>query len=344
MPTNFAKIIAAVVLPWIAFELILRLYGYVPPDNRTRVLLYPKFPAFYEPDPDFGWKLRPGLDWQGREMVVPFTTDSAGHRTTPGTNPEAAPEVVTVGDSSTFGYGAADAESYPAALAQQLRATLGRPVEVRNLGVPGYTAHSARLIAEANPAPAPVTLVMVGFNDHFPADRSSTQEMWIRRAAYLCFSSRACAFLFDKFVPPRAETRPPLVEYRPAVPLPNFQSDLIATARNLKARGSVPIFLIYPSILSDEKTREAVAAFWKHPRALVDANIDAHPTYQALTRTVAASEDVKVIDLAAIFDARGNEALHIDWVHPNAAGYRVIAEAVAPAVREALEAKAAGGG
>ncbi len=342
MPTTIAKIIAAVLLPWIAFELILRLGGYESPDNRTRVLLYPKFPPFYEPDPDLGWKLRPGLDWQGREMVVPFTTDSSGSRTTPGTNSAAVPEVVTVGDSSTFGYGASDAESYPAALAQQLRETQGRPVEVRNLGVPGYTSHSARLIAEANPTPAPVTIVMVGFNDHFPADRSSTQEMWIRRAAYLCFASRACSLLFDKLVPPRAETRVPLVEYQPAVPLPNFESNLIAIARNLKARGSVPIFLIYPSILSDEKTRVAVAAFWKHPRELVDANIDAHPTYQAMTRAVAEREGVRVIDLAAIFDARGNAALHLDWVHPNAAGYRVIAEAVAPAVHEAVGAASGG--
>ena len=51
---RLARVAAAVLLPWIALEVLLRLIGYQPPDNRTRLALFPRFPSFYEPDRDLG--------------------------------------------------------------------------------------------------------------------------------------------------------------------------------------------------------------------------------------------------------------------------------------------------
>ena len=93
---------------------------------------------------------------------------------------------------------------------------------------------------------------------------------------------------------------------------------------------------MYPSLLDDEDTRRAIAEHWKHPRALVDANIDAHTTYQEITREVAREEEVPLVDLAVLFEEQGNPAHHIDWVHPNDDGYRLMAEAVLEPVRRAL--------
>ncbi len=312
-----SKLVAAFLLPWILLELGLRLVGYHAPDNRAGVLLFPNFPAFYQPDRELGWALLPDLEWRGRELVQPFSTDPAGHRRTPG--PEGPPRVDCVGDSSTFGYGSRDDDTYPAVLARLLDAP------VRNLGVPGYTAQSARLLAERTPDPAPVTLVMVGFNDHFPAYRSAEEELWIRRLSYGCFASRVCALLFDLLAQPRSQTRPRLVEYRPSVAPDQFRDDLTRAIRTLRERGSEPILLVYPPILSDEQTRADVAAHWKHPRALVDANVDAHPVYQTITREVGRSENVEVVDFVPPFEAGDNAALHIDWVHPNDEGYRRMA-------------------
>jgi lysophospholipase L1-like esterase len=277
------------------------------------------------------------VNWQALDMVEPFSTNGAGNRTTPGAAEGSAPLVDCLGDSTTFGYGARDADTFPAVLAQELTKARGAPATVRNRGVPGYTSHSARLLAEQGDGPvAPVTVILVGFNDHFPAERSSIEELWLRRAAHACFASRVCSLLFDHLARPRAEKRGPLTEYKPSVSVEEFRSNLAATVRELRERGSEPILLVYPPILSDEKTRAGVASFWKHPRALVDANIDSHPLYQAATREVALAEGVRMVDLAPIFAERGNEALHLDWVHPNPAGYRLIAESVAPPVLASL--------
>ncbi len=325
---TLAKLVAAFLLPWLLLELGLRLVGYHAPDNRARVLLFPNFPAFYQPDRELAWKLKPHLDWSGRELVQPFSTNGAGHRFT--SEGEETPAVDCIGDSSTFGYGSANADAYPAALAR----LLGKPV--RNLGVPGYTSQSASVLAQQTDDPAPVTIVMMGFNDHFPAYRTADEELWIRRGAYACFASRVCALMFDYLARPRADTRPPLVEFTPAVPPETYRENLTDVVRTLRAKGSEPLLLVYPPILSDEATRAGVASHWKHPRALVDANIDAHPIYQQITREVGVAEDARVIDLAPVFEARGNETVHIDWVHPNDDGYRLMAETLVDPVREAL--------
>lgn len=325
---TLAKLVVAFLLPWIVLELGLRLVGYHAPDNRSRVLLFPDFPAFYQPDRELAWKLKPNLDWTGREMVQPFTTNGSGHRST--FAPARPPTVDAIGDSSTFGYGSRDADTYPAVLGR----LLDEPV--RNLGVPGYTSLSARLLAEQVESPAPVTIVMPGFNDHFPAYRSAEEELWIRRAAYGCFASRVCALMFDYLAQPRADTRPPLVEFRPSVSPGEYRENLVATVRTLRARGSEPILLVYPPILNDEATRAGVASYWDHPRELVDANIDAHPIYQQITREVGEAESATVVDFVPIFEERGNETLHIDWVHPNDDGYRLMAETLVAPVRSAL--------
>lgn len=325
---TLAKLVVAFFLPWIVLELILRLIGYHAPDNRSRVLLFPDFPAFYQPDRELAWKLRPDLRWTGREMVQPFTTNGSGHRST--LAPARPPVVDTIGDSSTFGYGSLDENTYPSVLGR----ILGQPV--RNLGVPGYTSQSARLLAESVENPAPVTIVMTGFNDHFPAYRSAEEELWIRRASYACFASRVCALMFDSLAQPRSETRPPLVDFRPSVSPNEYRENLVTTVRTLRARGSEPILLVYPPILSDDATRAAVASYWDHPRPLVDATIDAHPIYQDITREVGRAEEVAVVDLVPLFEERGNESLHIDWVHPNDEGYRLMAESLVGPTREAL--------
>ncbi len=326
---TLAKLVAAFLLPWILLEIGLRLLGYHAPDNRARVLLFPKFPAFYQPDRDLAWELKPHLDWPGRELVQPFSTDGDGHRFT--SHHEGRPAVDCVGDSSTFGYGSRNSDAYPAHLAR----LLDQPV--RNLGVPGYTSQSTRLLAESTDDPAPVTLLMPGFNDHFPAYRTAAEELWIRRAAYACFASRVCALMFDYLAQPRAGTRPSLVDFTPAVSAERFRENLITTVRTLRSKGSEPILLVYPPILSDEDTRAEVASHWKHPRTLVDANIDAHPIYQEVTRDVGRTENVRVVDFEPIFTARGTASLHIDWVHPNDTGYRVMAETLVEPVQEVLD-------
>lgn len=338
-------------------EAVLRVAGYRPPDMRDRVALFPSFPPIYEPNRDLGWVLKPNLDWTGGEVAVPFRTDAFGRRVhggdaTPGARPPGAPEpaatVDCLGDSSTFGFGVPENQTYPARLEAQLRAATGDPsLRVRNFGVPGYTSYETRLLAERDRAHAPVTIVWVGFNDHFPALPSHTRSRSLlrRRIAYACFRSRACSLFFDWLTHRDPEAKPPKPPtpdaYYPEVPPDDYVRQLERTIRALRAAGSEPILLVYPPLSVDEQMRLEIARFWEQPLELVDANLAAHARYQDLTREVARREGVRLVDLAPAFEAAGNDALHFDWVHPNAQGQELVARLVEPVVREALAAQGA---
>lgn len=340
------RVVAALALPWLLLEAGLRLYGYRPPDLRPRVALFPRFPAMYEPHRELGWVLKPDLDWRELDVAIPFRTDASGQRVH-GPGPAAPAEVAVdcIGDSSTFGFGVAAEHTYPARLEARLRSGGQGPAVVRNLGVPGYTSYEARLLAERDAPHAPVTLVMVGFNDHFPATRTRWQSLWLRRAAYACFRSRACALLFDSLTrrDPDAPPAPhrPARSYVPDVSPDEYEEQLARTVHALRAAGSEPILLVYPSLAIEPGLPEKIAQHWQQPLDQVEANIAAHPVYQDITRRVGAREGAMVIDLAAAFDAAGNERLHFDWIHPNAEGQALIAATVERAVRDALAAQRA---
>jgi lysophospholipase L1-like esterase len=333
----------AFALPWILLEVGLRVVGWQPPDMRPRVALFPRFPAFYEPSRELGWVLKPNLDWQGLDVGIPFRTDPEGHRVHGDGSVGATPAVDAIGDSSTFGFGVPENDTYPAQLERRLRESTGdASLRVRNLGVPGYTAYEARILAERDTQRAPVTLVMMGFNDHFPATRTRFTSLWVRRAAYACFRSRACALLFDHATrtDPDAPPPPPKIasHYVPDVPPGEYRDQLVRTIRALRAEGSEPILLVYPSIAMTDGLRQQIADYWKQPLDQVDANLAAHTAYQQLTRDVAAEQGVRLVDLPPVFDASGNVRLHFDWVHPNAEGQALIAETVSRPVRQALAA------
>ena len=226
---SVARFLIAFALPWLLLEVGLRVAGWQPPDMRPRVALFPRFPAFYEPSRELGWVLKPNLDWQGMEVAVPFRTDGEGHRLHgDGAATGGTLAVDAIGDSSTFGFGVPADETYPASLERRLRETTGDPsLRVRNLGVPGYTSYEARVLAERAGPRAPVTLVMMGFNDHFPATRTRRTSLWVRRAAYACFRSRACALFFDRATrgDPNAPPPPPRVasHYVPDVAPDEYQ-------------------------------------------------------------------------------------------------------------------------
>lgn len=338
--TRFA---VAFALPWILLEVGLRVAGWQPPDMRPRVALFPRFPAFYEPNRELGWVLKPNLDWTGMEVGIPFRTDAEGHRVHGDGSGSTTPAVDAIGDSSTFGFGVPENDTYPAQLERKLRASTGdASLRVRNLGVPGYTSYEARILAERDMPRAPVTLVMMGFNDHFPATRTRFTSLWVRRAAYACFRSRACALLFDRATRTDPGAPPPPAKiasrYVPDVSPEEYRDQLVRTIRALRADGSEPILLVYPSIAMTDGLRQQIADYWKQPLDQVDANLAAHTAYQQLTRDVAAEQNVRLVDLPPVFDAAGNVGLHFDWVHPNAEGQALIADTVSRPVRRALAA------
>lgn len=335
-------IIAGLIAPWLLLEVVLLIVGYEAPDMRKRLAVFPRFPAFYEPDRDRGWKLRPDLDWTGRELYQPFSTDAAGNRRNPDVTAQGRASLVdALGDSSTFGYGALDDQSWPSVLQELLRGEEGIASDavVRNLAVPGYTSHEARILAAQPGHHAPVTLVMVGFNDHFSSVRPRSRGQVVRRIAYACFASRACSLLFDWASQLPEDSGPPVravpPRYQPEVSPYRYTENLTEIVRSLRAQGSEPILLAYPPLDVDEATIQSIAKHFSHPLEQVRQTVGTHDLYRGLTRDVARTENVRMIDLAPLFTDR-NAELHLDWVHPNAEGLALIGEAVRPAVQEAL--------
>lgn len=113
-----------------ALEGILRLTGYTPHYMNADTFVA-------SPDPDLVFALRPGF--RGPYAGVQVTVDAQGRRgrDLAGAG-DGATRITFIGDSVTFGQGVADDATLPEQVAARSRAKLGAPVEVVNLGVPGY--------------------------------------------------------------------------------------------------------------------------------------------------------------------------------------------------------------
>ncbi|HEV7668029.1 MAG TPA: hypothetical protein VGS22_05865 [Thermoanaerobaculia bacterium] len=94
-------------------------------------------PAWYAPGIGYTLRLRQRISaWDDT-----FTANALGYRTGPPPKPSGTFRVVFVGDSWTFGMGIKEQESFPRqfqALAKELGASPGHPVEAWTLALPGY--------------------------------------------------------------------------------------------------------------------------------------------------------------------------------------------------------------
>ncbi len=94
-------------------------------------------PAWYAPGIGYTLRLRQRISaWDDT-----FTANALGYRTGPPPKPSGTFRVVFVGDSWTFGMGIKEQESFPRqfqALAKDLGASPGHPVEAWTLALPGY--------------------------------------------------------------------------------------------------------------------------------------------------------------------------------------------------------------
>lgn len=124
-------------------------------------------PGLAEPDDALGFRLRPGA------QTAHYQINAQGFR-----GPEADPvkpagtyRIVTLGGSTTFGWGVAETETYSRLLEAQLKAacvpSLAGRIEVLNGGVPGYTSGQDLAALEARwlAYQPDLILVMTGLND-----------------------------------------------------------------------------------------------------------------------------------------------------------------------------------
>ena len=135
-------------------------------EGLLRIAAWPD-PGLYEGDPASLWYLRPDLD---REVPHPdagsfrVQTNAAGLRGA--APPTRGPWTLALGCSTTFGWGVAEADAWPA----QLAARIGEPVV--NGGVPGWSTEQAVAGADRWLQQGPTRVILAYLvRDAWPADR-----------------------------------------------------------------------------------------------------------------------------------------------------------------------------
>jgi lysophospholipase L1-like esterase len=281
---------------------------------------------FYEVDPELFWRLAPSMTVRGE--ATSFHTNAHGFR-----GPELpalggdAVVILAMGDSVTFGYGLADAETYPALLQAGLANRWpGRSVRVVNAGVPGYTTHQGRvalpdLLRRLDPE---VVILCYGFNDArnlFASDAEVARVGRLAQAARrVLWKSRLYRGLRTLLIaPPRledADGRPQVAR----VDLDSYRANLAAMVDDVRRAGSTPVLVGTPFQL-DTRTPYGPSWFSLHTPVA---------RYRATARDVALEASVPFVNVAPLTEphAADNEPLFLDPAHPSPAGTRILVDSL----------------
>lgn len=134
----------------------------------------PPWSELYDGDPYTHWRLKPELSIAAVPHVergTHFGVRTSSERLRDGPIPEGEPWVLTVGCSTTFGWGVEADDAWP----NQLEGLLG--VEVINAGVPGHSTHQGLAFAEPLIARRPdVVILGWGLRDGDPAVRPDSER------------------------------------------------------------------------------------------------------------------------------------------------------------------------
>lgn len=279
------------------------------------------------------FRLRPNLDMERTRSTRIFglKTNSLGLRGGPVTIDKAAGtfRVLCVGDSCTFGSGAATNRTYPAQLQARLREMRpGVRVEVINAGVPGYSSFQGRryLESEGIRLSPDCVVIALGYNDAIPAQtgpgrpfragsRFSDREYGeaLARSSRLGVARLAnrVAASFRRSAAPETFPAPGL---KTRVSLDESRENLARMISFCSQRGIAVVVLAWP-----------VA-----PQSLpqnADPVTEIFVGYQRAARAVADEAGVAFVDLVAT--VAGRPALFIDHVHMTPKGYGLVAERIA---------------
>lgn len=329
-----------------------------------------RYYELFEWDRHLFFRLRAGVDLELLDPLAPAAqraatrwharTNAQGFRTPPFA-PRAAPGVVRVvalGDSSTFGWGVAEEDAFPARLRGELASRWGLPVErieVVNLGVPGYSTFQGLVLLERTALPLAPDVVLWSYLANDGALTGEADEIaYARRSgpagALLAGLHRSHAFAaLESWIGAARARWAPRGSPDPRDPAQRNVASYRASRRHVEAsidrarEAGVPIVLVAqcvrdaPAGVLREAARASGAPF-VDATALLDAAIEGlatHPLHAA--------------ERSALAERFGADALaaHPQWLaflpdacHPNAIGHRLTAEAVAEATVRALPAPA----
>ncbi len=158
MIRNLGLALLSLVLALAACEVLLRIFG-------SGVL--PR-PDLYVEDPTVGKRMRPG--WSGDEFEAPVAINSKGLRNPeiPYEKPAGTYRILALGDSWTFGFRMSEPDAYPRQMERMLDASAAargdtRRIEVINAGVVGYSTDQEAAYLKSEGWKYSPDLVLVNF-------------------------------------------------------------------------------------------------------------------------------------------------------------------------------------
>lgn len=278
-----------------------------------------------------GWALLPNItNFEIRQHMVadapvafpvPFrvSTDARGMRVVPGAPETPAGRILAAGDSTTFGLGVCDADSWPGILQARLNAEGEGGIAVFNAGVTGYSLYQVeqkvrKLIPEIQPS---TLIVTAGNND---------PEQWIggsdarrfRPAGFSALASpgarQSLLWLLAREAVSMARARGGSPE---RVPLDEFNRRLASIHAFCREHGVELVLVRWPWAMQIEAYR------------LGEDQPDHMPqlAYQEALSAYAEAHGLRCVDPLPALAASPAEH-YLDGVHLDAAGNRIAAEAL----------------
>jgi lysophospholipase L1-like esterase len=341
---RIALLLASVVVTLLALEGIIRLAG-VPVGsfyiNRRTIEL--------DPNPQLQFRLRPGaiaraeVDYLINERGL--RGPDRGFAKAPGTR-----RIVVSGDSIAFGYWVAVDDAYPAQIEALLRrgADPPSPVEVVNLGVPGYNLGQEFefLQTEGLRYDPDLVILSVCLNDldsifsyeYGVAAQWARQQQapgrWTRAWQRALSESLLAAFIEYRLT--RFEYRQEFATQRFSRGDPetekNWDPEQRATHIKRQRRHLRAALRTFATLLRKNGDIPAIVALF--PGLDYDFDVYPHAEYHRLVAEAAAASGLPFVDLLGCYRGYPPEALAVDPVHPSPLGHRVAAHAIVEAIAD----------
>lgn len=232
--------------------------------------------------------------------------------------------LMTLGDSSVFGFGVEEEAVFGAVAAHSLSQTWGTTVRAINGGTPGYTSVQAlHTLQDVGASVQPDVVVIASiWSDLFQTDRPLERAGGQSHSLALY---RIAVRILAPFLPaPKVGwTEGEVGALAPGrsarVDLDRYRSALDALVREIQRLGAAPVVLVLP--------------------APVDLDQDPVPAlisaYRSVLIETAHTHKLPLIDGPAVFRQKRAENAHFyDQVHPSTVGHALLGEALAEALVE----------
>ncbi len=271
-----------------------------------------------------GWGFEPGSTVVHGN--VPITINSLGLRgpELPASKASGELRLLSVGDSTVYGYGVRDAEIFGEVAAQALAEARGAPVRHINGALPGYDSQQAMaVLGDVGGAVEPDWLVIAClWSDLFHTRRGPDAGPRVPLASY-----RLLLRVLDPWLPPRTigwwdperGVGTPGAGRSPRTDLAAYMDNLRRLATEGEALGARPVFVSLPAPIDLDRRQ-------------VPSYIHA---YRAGMYTVSQRLGAPFLDGPDLFAQAGaTPAMFFDQVHPSAEGHAILGRALAELLEE----------